>query len=82
MELMSTDQEILTPLYRAFNARDMERSLNAMRSDVIWANGMEGRYVYGHVTESLSPYRAASGRAAPTSRADSRPSMIRERFAG
>lgn len=45
---MSTEHDILTALYRAFNARAIDEALSGMRLDVIWANGMEGGYVYGH----------------------------------
>ena len=37
-----------TPLYQAFNSRDIDGALSVMRADVIWANGMEGGFVYGH----------------------------------
>jgi hypothetical protein len=45
---MSTYHETLTPLYRAFNARDIDGALSQMQPEVIWANGMEGGYVHGH----------------------------------
>jgi hypothetical protein len=44
----SAYHEILTSLYSAFNARDIDGALSRMRLDVIWANGMEGGYVHGH----------------------------------
>jgi len=47
-KMTATEHEILTPLYRAFNARDIDRALAGMRPDVIWANGWEGGNVHGH----------------------------------
>jgi SnoaL-like domain len=44
---MST-REVLAAAYSAFNARNIERALEAMDPDVDWANGMEGGYVHGH----------------------------------
>ena len=44
---MSPEEELLKRLYERFNARDMESVLAAMKEDVVWANGMEGGYVYG-----------------------------------
>jgi limonene-1,2-epoxide hydrolase len=40
--------QLLTALYAAFNARDIDRCLAGMQPDVIWANGMEGGSVHGH----------------------------------
>jgi len=37
----------LIPL-QAFNSRDIDGALSVMRADVVWANGMEGGFVYGH----------------------------------
>jgi hypothetical protein len=45
---MSTERELLTEAYRAFNARELEAALATMHPDVEWPNGMEGGYVYGH----------------------------------
>ena len=45
---MPDEVELLKRLYDRFNARDMEALLATMHEDVIWANGMEGGYVYGH----------------------------------
>jgi hypothetical protein len=45
--VMSREVEVLKLLYDRFNARDMETVLACMHEDVIWANGMEGGYVYG-----------------------------------
>lgn len=45
---MSSDMELLEHLYGRFNARDMEAVLAGMHRDVVWANGLEGGYVYGH----------------------------------
>jgi nuclear transport factor 2 (NTF2) superfamily protein len=44
---MPEEVEFLKRLYDRFNARDMERLLAAMHPDVVWANGMEGGYLYG-----------------------------------
>jgi hypothetical protein len=45
---MSTDYDLMTSLYQAFNARDIETALAAMHPDVDWPNGMEGGRVHGH----------------------------------
>lgn len=45
---MPSDRELLDYAYDRFNARDMEAVLATMHRDVIWANGLEGGYVYGH----------------------------------
>jgi len=45
---MSVERELLLGAYRDFNARRLEAVLARMRPDVIWPNGMEGGYVYGH----------------------------------
>jgi ketosteroid isomerase-like protein len=42
------EHELLTELYTAFNARDIDRCLAGMQPDVIWANGMDGGNVHGH----------------------------------
>src|SRR6266540_3570885 len=42
------DHQLLTDLYAAFNARDIDRCLAGMCPDVTWANGMEGGSVHGH----------------------------------
>jgi hypothetical protein len=39
--------ELLRSLYRAFNARDIDRVLTAMAADVDWPNGWEGGRVVG-----------------------------------
>ncbi len=44
---MSAEIEILKRVYERFNARDMEAVLAALDPDVVWANGMDGGYVYG-----------------------------------
>jgi ketosteroid isomerase-like protein len=46
--MMSTMHHMIATAYAAFNARDIERALEAMHPDVEWANGMEGGYVHGH----------------------------------
>ena len=45
---MSSERDLLLGAYREFNARRMDAVLARMRPDVIWPNGMEGGYVYGH----------------------------------
>jgi len=39
--------DLLTALYAAFNARDIEAALAAMHPDVDWPNGWEGGRIYG-----------------------------------
>lgn len=51
---MTTDQELLTTAYRAFNARDLEAALATMHPEVEWPNTMEGGYVHGH--DGVSTY--------------------------
>ena len=38
---------LLKRTYEAFNARDLETALAAMKPDVEWPNGMEGGTVQG-----------------------------------
>ena len=45
---MPSDTELLGQVYDRFNARDLEGVLARMHRDVVWANGIEGGYVYGH----------------------------------
>jgi len=45
---ISGDKEILVAAYREFNARHIDAVLSLMHPDVVWPNGMEGSYVYGH----------------------------------
>jgi hypothetical protein len=45
---MSEERELLEGAYRDFNARRLEAVLARMRPDVVWPNGMEGGFVYGH----------------------------------
>ena len=40
-------RELLTRTYAAFNARDIERALDALHPDVAWPNGMSGGYMHG-----------------------------------
>jgi hypothetical protein len=44
---MSLNQQFLQNLYDAFNKREIETIISFMRSDVKWANGLEGGFVYG-----------------------------------
>jgi hypothetical protein len=43
----TTREQLLRSLYRAFNARDVDRCLAAMSPDVDWATGWEGGRVVG-----------------------------------
>lgn len=45
---MNTEETLITQAYQAFNARDIDAVLEVLSSDVVWANGLEGGYVYGH----------------------------------
>jgi SnoaL-like domain len=45
---VSDERELLRTVYRDFNARRLEDILARMHPDVVWPNGMEGGYVYGH----------------------------------
>jgi ketosteroid isomerase-like protein len=45
---MSNEREILTAAYRDFNARHIDAVLSLMAPDVVWPNGFEGGFVYGH----------------------------------
>jgi hypothetical protein len=44
---MNSNKEFLQNLYDAFNKREIETIISLMRSDVKWANGLEGGFVYG-----------------------------------
>ena len=46
--------ELISELYKCFNARDIDGVLVALATDVAWANGMDGGYVHGH--EGLRDY--------------------------
>jgi hypothetical protein len=41
-------KELLKKAYAYFNARNIDAILALMKVDVVWANGMDGGYVYGH----------------------------------
>jgi hypothetical protein len=45
---MSASIEFIQHLYDRFNARQIDAVLASLHPDVVWANGMEGGYVYGH----------------------------------
>jgi len=45
---MGGERELLEGAYRDFNARRLDAVLARMRLDVVWPNGMEGGFVYGH----------------------------------
>jgi len=46
---MPTDHDLLTNVYSAFNARDVDAVLAAMSVDVDWPNGWEGGRVYDEI---------------------------------
>ena len=46
--MMNNERELLEGAYADFNARRLDAVLARMTSDVVWPNGMEGGYVYGH----------------------------------
>ena len=43
-----TSELLLRRAYEAFNARDIDRALATMHTDVDWPNGMEGGRLHGH----------------------------------
>jgi hypothetical protein len=45
---MKTEEALITRAYQAFNTRDIDTVLAVLSPDVVWANGMDGGYVYGH----------------------------------
>jgi len=45
---MSSKRDLLTAVYKSFNARDIDAVLAQMHPNVDWPNGMEGGRVYGH----------------------------------
>lgn len=45
---MMNYQELISQVYQAFNARDVDTVLNRLHPDVDWPNGWEGGYVKGH----------------------------------
>lgn len=42
------ERDLLTSIYAAFNARDIQTVINAMDPDVDWPNAWEGGRVHGH----------------------------------
>jgi ketosteroid isomerase-like protein len=44
----TSDRELLSRVYAAFNARDVDAALELLDRDVDWPNGMEGGRVHGH----------------------------------
>ncbi len=48
IDVMLTNQELLTGTYRAFNARDIDTVLDVMHPEVSWPNGWEGGRLHGH----------------------------------
>ena len=45
---MTAEEMLIRQAYQAFNARDIDAVLMVLSPGVVWANGMEGGYVYGH----------------------------------
>ncbi len=45
---MPSERELLRHLFERFNARDIDAALATMHPSVVWANGLDGGYVYGH----------------------------------
>jgi ketosteroid isomerase-like protein len=41
------NDNLLREAYQAFNARDIDAVLAVLHPNVVWANGMGGRYVHG-----------------------------------
>jgi hypothetical protein len=48
MTVPASSTALLKKTYEAFNARDIDGALAAMKPDVEWPNGMEGGFVHGH----------------------------------
>lgn len=44
---MTSKQQFWLNLYEAFNKGEIEKVLALMQTDVKWANGMQGGFVYG-----------------------------------
>ena len=44
---MDAIRDLITKIYNAFNARDIDTALAAMHPNVDWPNGWEGGRVYG-----------------------------------
>jgi hypothetical protein len=51
---VSSNRQLLTAAYQAFNARDIDTILAMMRPDVDWQNAMEGGRVHG--TDNVRQY--------------------------
>ncbi|HKX31543.1 MAG TPA: nuclear transport factor 2 family protein [Blastocatellia bacterium] len=45
--MIPAHQELLTEIYRAFNARELETILPVLHPEVDWPNGWEGGHVHG-----------------------------------
>lgn len=45
--MVMEQKRFLQNLYDAFNKREIETIISAMRPDVKWANGLEGGFLYG-----------------------------------
>lgn len=50
---MTSNRTLLEKLYAAINARDIDAALLRLHDDVLWANGMSGGFVQGHVALRL-----------------------------
>ena len=46
---MENINNLFNDLYKNFNDRKIDEIISKMTSNVKWANGMNGGYVYGHV---------------------------------
>jgi hypothetical protein len=45
---VTDEREVIQGAYRDFNARRLDAVLARMHPEVVWSNGMDGGYVYGH----------------------------------
>lgn len=67
---MSSNIELVERLYDRFNAREMDAVLATMHPDVVWADGLEGGFVYGRDgvrTYWMRQWTTMESRAEPTS---------------
>jgi hypothetical protein len=53
-DMSETHTQLIKRIYDRFNARDIDGVLIELANDVVWANGMEGGYVYGR--DAVSDY--------------------------
>ncbi|HEY2649320.1 MAG TPA: hypothetical protein VGI38_08990 [Puia sp.] len=45
---MDDISQLFQDLYKNFNRRQIDLVISQMATDVKWANGMDGGFVYGH----------------------------------